>query len=388
LRLIREEEPPPPSARLSGTNGSLTALAAERKQELARRSREVRGELDWIVMKALEKDRSRRYETANGLARDIENYLRDDPVEAGPPSVGYRVRKFARRHKTALLTALCFLLLVLLGAAASTWQAVRATAAEAQARDKERRATAAEAQAREKEQQALAQKQRADDEAAIARAITDFVQKELLGQADISLQAGGERNPNITVRELLDRAAQGIDGKFPGQELTEAAIRFTIGSAYVQLGEYAEAQKHLERSLALRQQKLGASHPDTLASMDQLAGVYHDRGRDDEAKRLYQKALEFRSARLEPDHPEVLHSLARLALVARQQGRSDEAQRLYKQVIESSRLKLGSDHPDTLRFQHGLAGMYANLGQFVEAESLYKQVIQEQLRKLGADHPE
>jgi serine/threonine protein kinase len=223
LRLIREEEPPPPSARLNQTNGSLTSLEAQRKQERACWSREVRDELDWIVMKALEKDRGRRYETASAFAADVQRYLAGEPVLAAPPSATYRLRKFARKHRAALTTAALVALLLVAGVAVSTWQAVRATAAEARAHDKE--------------QQALVQKQRADDEAAIARAITDFLQKELLGQADISLQVGGERNSNITVREVLDRAAQQIDGKFPGQKLTEAAIRFTIGSAYVALGE-------------------------------------------------------------------------------------------------------------------------------------------------------
>src|SRR5262249_37816749 len=101
LRLIKEEEPPKPSTRLS-TSGSLAAVAAARKTEPAKLSRLLRGEVDWIVMKCLEKDRSRRYETANGLARDVQRYLNDEAVEACPPSAGYRVRKFARKHRAGL----------------------------------------------------------------------------------------------------------------------------------------------------------------------------------------------------------------------------------------------------------------------------------------------
>src|ERR1700730_10487894 len=125
LRLIKEEEPPRPSDRLSGS-GSLPTLAAQRTLEPAKLTRLVRGELDWIVMKALEKERSRRYETANGFARDIQRYLADETVEACPPSARYRLRKFVRKHRAALTTAATIMLLLVAGAAVSAWQAIRA----------------------------------------------------------------------------------------------------------------------------------------------------------------------------------------------------------------------------------------------------------------------
>lgn len=127
LRLIKEEEPPRPSTRLSSSGDSLSAIAAQRKVEPARLSRMVRGELDWIVMKALEKDRSRRYETAYGLARDIERYLADEPVEACPPSAAYRLSKFARRYKRVLAVAAAFAALLVIAAVVSTWLAIQAT---------------------------------------------------------------------------------------------------------------------------------------------------------------------------------------------------------------------------------------------------------------------
>ncbi len=116
LRIIREEEPPNPSTRLSSSD-ELPSIAANRSLEPKKLTGLVRGELDWIVMKALEKDRNRRYETANGLARDIEHYLHDEPVVARPPSAGYRLRKFLRRHRTgAAVAGLVLLFLVLVGA--------------------------------------------------------------------------------------------------------------------------------------------------------------------------------------------------------------------------------------------------------------------------------
>ncbi len=133
LRAIREEEPPRPSARLSESKDSLASISAQRRLEPAQLTRLVRGELDWIVMKALDKDRARRYETANGLASDVQRYLADEPVEACPPSAGYRLWKFARKHRVVLSTAAAFVALLLLGAGVSACLAVQAMRAEANA---------------------------------------------------------------------------------------------------------------------------------------------------------------------------------------------------------------------------------------------------------------
>ncbi|MGE0697196.1 MAG: protein kinase [Pirellulales bacterium] len=146
LRLIQQEEPPKPSTRLSGS-GSLPSIAAQRSLEPAQLSRAVRGDLDWIVMKSLEKDRTRRYETASGLARDIERYLHDDPVEACPPSAGYRFSKFARRNKAALVTIGLVAAALVAGTVVSTWQAIRATRAEQVAQEERREAEKQRAQA-------------------------------------------------------------------------------------------------------------------------------------------------------------------------------------------------------------------------------------------------
>ena len=124
LRRIREEEPPKPSTRLSESKDALPSISAQRKTEPARLTRLVRGELDWIVMKSLEKDRTRRYETANGFARDIQRYLDGDPVEACPPSATYKLRKFARKHRAALATAGAFALLLVAATAVSAGLAV------------------------------------------------------------------------------------------------------------------------------------------------------------------------------------------------------------------------------------------------------------------------
>src|SRR5262249_9784755 len=286
-RIIREEEPVRPSARMSTLAEDADTVSANRQSDPKRLGRLFRRELDWIVMKCLEKDRTRRYATANGLARDVQRYLNDEPVEACPPSPAYRLQKFARTHRKVLGGVAAFALLLAVATIVSARQAIRATLAERAAgleRDK-----------------ALAEKDRADKQVAVAQAVNDFLQEDLLGQADIANQAAGtERNKNITVRELLDRAAQGIEARFQGQEQTEAAVRLTLGMAYRSLGEYPEAQKHLERSLQLREQKLGPSHPDTLGSIQALAGLNTSREQLAEAKRLYEHVLGIRRANLGP----------------------------------------------------------------------------------------
>jgi WD40 repeat protein len=156
-RIIREEEPARPSTRLSTLAQAATLVAARRKSDPKRLCQLVRGELDWIVMKCLEKDRNRRYETANSLAEDVQRYLRDEPVEACPPSAGYKLRKLARKYRKALATATAFVLVLILGVIVTTWLAVRAMQAEADARGAEVKEKAAADQARE----ALGQERRA-----------------------------------------------------------------------------------------------------------------------------------------------------------------------------------------------------------------------------------
>jgi WD40 repeat protein/serine/threonine protein kinase len=163
LRLIREEEPPRPSTRLSGSGERLALISSRRGTEAAKLGKALRGELDWIVMKALEKDRRRRYETANGLARDVQHYLRNEPVEACPPTAGYRLRKFARKNWKLLATAAAFAALLLVGAVVSGWLAVVATRAEEQALAELKNADDARQQADEERRKALREKKLADD---------------------------------------------------------------------------------------------------------------------------------------------------------------------------------------------------------------------------------
>jgi hypothetical protein len=186
MRMIKEEEPPKPSTRLTQSQESLASLAAQRRTEPAKLTTAVQGELDWIVMKCLEKARTRRYDTANSLARDVERYLHDEPVEACPPTTGYKLRKFARKHRKLLITAAAFAAVLVFGMATSVWQAVRATQAEAVALANEKKANANAVQAQEKEQDANQQRNEAQQQRDLAQRQRDEV-RALLYAAHMNL---------------------------------------------------------------------------------------------------------------------------------------------------------------------------------------------------------
>jgi serine/threonine protein kinase/tetratricopeptide (TPR) repeat protein len=355
LRLIREVDPDKPSVRLARSGESLAGLSAARRSDPTHLGRELRGELDWIVMKALEKDRARRYESASALARDVERHLQHEPVEACPPTRRYRLGKFLRRHRVEAVSAAAGLALLVAAAAVSTWQAVRATQAER-----------------------------------TAAAVSEFLQNDLLGQADLANQPGEGpgRDPDVKVRTLLDRAAQAIEGEFPEEPLTEAAIRLTIGKAYRALGQYPEGQRQLERSVELYAARLGADHPITLGSKSSLAYLYGAQGRFDLAEPLSEEVVRGRTARLGADHPDTLVSKNNLAQVYRSEKKLEQAEPLYLEVVRADTATLGADHRETLRAKTNLAALYRDQRRYHEAEALYREVLQAQTRKLGVDHPD
>jgi eukaryotic-like serine/threonine-protein kinase len=376
LRLIKEEEPPRPSTRLNDSGEALASISAQRHTEPAKLAKLVRGELDWIVMKCLEKDRNRRYETANGFAADVQRYLNDEAVEACPPSAGYRLWKFARRHKAAFRASAAFLGLLGLGVVVSTWQAVRATVAEKDAR-------AAERAVRDERDKALAEKERANEEANIAAAVNDFLLNDLLAEAAPDQNA---RDQKVTVEELLGRASARVAGKFDQQPRVEAAIRQTIGDTYRQLGDYPAAVPHFERALEIRRRVLGEDHPDTLDTMNKLALAYKVAGKLDLALPLYQQTLTKRTAGLGPDHADTLTSMNNLARVYQALGQLDLALPLFVQTLDKRKATLGPDHHHTLISMSNLANAYREAGQLDLALPLYQVTLEKMTATLSPDH--
>src|SRR5262249_32272952 len=313
-RIIREEEPPRPSWRISTLGQAATTISTERKSDPRRLHHFVRGELDWIVMKALEKDRNRRYETASAFAADVLRYLHDEPVAACPPTAGYRFHKFARRNKVSLLAAALVALALISGTVVSVWQAVRARRAETGALADRDRASSAEEQAKQ--------------DAAIAQAVNEFLNKDLLAQAD------PRQTPDrdLKLRTVLDRASQRIEGRFVDQPLVEARLRSTLAMTYESLDECAVAQRHAERARERYERALGPEHPDTLASMNRLAKALTGQRRYEEARQLFEEVLALRRRVLGPEHPDTLTSMSNLATLLREQRQLEEARTLHDET--------------------------------------------------------
>jgi serine/threonine protein kinase/tetratricopeptide (TPR) repeat protein len=366
LRLIREEEPPKPSTRLAESRVSLSWISSRRSVEPATLSQQVRGELDWIVMKALEKDRTRRYETASSLAQDIERYLRDEPVEACPPSAGYRLRKLARKHRAALGVAVTFIALLATGAGVSIWQALEARAAARAA------VTAQRGEAEQRKQ---------------AEAVLGFVQDHVFAAARPVGRPGG-LGPDVKLREALDAALPVVERSFVDQPLVEARLRVTLGMSYGFLGEDKTAVQQYLRARTIFTDQLGPDHPDTLVSMHNLANAYAALGDESQAYELRQETLARRTYKLGTEHVDTLRSRLTMARSYAILDRPKEALELDQQTVALMKSKLGPEHPETLQAQDNLAHDYRDLRRFDDAVELLKETLASQKRTLGRDHLE
>jgi serine/threonine protein kinase len=406
LRIIREQEPQRPSTRLSSSE-QLPAIAAKRKLEPARLTRLVRGELDWIAMKCLEKERSRQYETANGLAADLLRYLADEPVAAGPPSATYRLRKLVRRNRGTVLAVALVLLALVAGTAVSTWQAVRATEAETQALEERDAKDEALRQALANEQRARAAaeaegkaKAKAEKAAEAEKQANGLAQKRL-GQLekanallasvfrDLDPHAKEKGGPALKEQLVarLDEAARELEGEDVGDAVAVAQLQQTLGNTYRGLGEPGKAVALLVKARQAVQTALGPDHPDTLTSLNSLAGAYRDVGQAAKAVPLLEQALEMQKVKLGADHPDTLSTLNNLALAYLDTGEAAKAVPLLAQALQGRKAKLGPDHPDTLTSLNNLAGAYRDNGQVKKALPLFEQALEGRNAKLGPDHP-
>jgi eukaryotic-like serine/threonine-protein kinase len=343
-----------PSASAGGADPE--AIASARGGLTARRlAASLRGDLETIVAKAIQADPRNRYATAEAFAEDVERYLRSQPVHARPESRWYRARKFVGRNRLAVSAALAILVAVAAGGTIA-WR----------------------------------QKLRADREAAIAQAISDFLEKDLLSQAGPETQAGAGRtpDPDIKIHTALDRAAAQLPGRFARQPEVEAAIRQTIGSTYLDLGLYAPAEQQLSRALELRRHVLGTDHPETLRTMQVLTDTYQRAGKYDAAEALGQKLLDTEQRLGFTNTPEAIAVMVTLADIAGQ-GRADypRAEMLDRQVLEIARRVRGESDSLTLATMNNLAAVLTRESKFAQAEDTYRQLIDRKQHVLGPDHP-
>ncbi len=334
VRVIREEEP----TRLSAIQRSF------------------RGDVETIVAKALEKEKGRRYQSAAELAADIRRHLNDEPIIAQPASTLYQLRKFARRNKTLVGGVVAVFLVLTAGIVTTSWGLALAIAAN------------------EKE---TVQRE-------IAEAVNTFLNEDLLAATD----PYNTRDRDITMRQVLDNAAENIEGRFDGRPLVEAAIRRTLGNTYQNLGEYEPAERHLAAALELRRSVLTSEHEDTLESMYGLALVHYWAGDYDRAEAILLEALEVAPRVLDDEHPLSLKLEGIQGQVYEDQSRFDEAEAIYSRNHEACLRVHGPDHAETLTAKARLASVYSRQGRFDEAIPLGKEIIDRRRHVLGEDHPD
>jgi serine/threonine protein kinase/Tfp pilus assembly protein PilF len=414
LRIIREDEPQKPSTRLSTTD-ELPSISANRGLEPKTLSALVRGELDWIVMKALEKDRDRRYETANGFALDIQRYLADEPVAACPPSAAYRFRKFARRNKAAfaigatvaaaLVVAIVTLVVSNVLVRSESHQKELALEEKDRALKQKDEALVEKVEALKQKGQALIEKGEAltaaENAAAAEKAANTQAQKRLaqiekandiLGSIfenlDPSEIAKEERPLQAILVEKLDRAVAELEGESIGDPLVVAAMQTTLGYSLVSLGEPDKAIVLLEKARTTRQAELRNEHPDTLAGMNILANAYQAAGKWDLALPLFEETLKLRKVRLGPEHPDTLTSMNNLALAYLDLGKLDLALPLFEETLQLRKSHQGDEDPLKLIGMNNLALAYMQAGKLDLALPLFEETLQLRKAKHGVDHPD
>jgi serine/threonine protein kinase len=344
-RVLREEEPLRPSA-MAGTKSAVARDAAGHPEvDVRTLTRRLRGELDWIVLKAMDKDRTRRYETANGLAMDIRRYLKDEPVIAGPPSAAYRFRKFAKRNKLPLGVVAAVLVTVTGLLIESNIQRARVQAAREE-----------------------------------SDAVTSFLE-EMLASA-----SPDEDGRDVTVLEVLDQAAKAVGNRFQDQALIQARLRYTIGKTYFELGQYAPAESLLENALRVRSARLPPDDPQALTTKAALADLFRTQGRREEAEALLTRTLSEARDVSGEGSATVLSMMNTLGAVYSDLGKNAAAESLCSAVLKQGLATLGEEHPEILTARNNLAAVYARQGRYQEAADLWQRALAVDYRTLGVDN--
>jgi len=355
LRHLREDDPPRPSAKIGIEKESSGANAESRGVQPKQLASLLHGDLDWITMKALEKDRARRYGTPSELAEEITRYLRHEPVAARPASQGYRLQKYVRRHRVGVVVVVGLLLLL----------AGFAVAQEVQLR------------------RVIEERDRTARERDRANRITEFM-TSMFKVSD----PGEARGNSVTAREILDKASKEIETGLARDPELQAQLMHLMGTVYDKLGLYPRAEALLRRAVDIRLQVLGAQNPDSLRSADQLAWVVLQQGRYAEAEKLVRETVETQSRVLGPEKQATLDSMTTLASVYRLEGRLAESEKLNRQTLDIERRVLGREHPDTLATMENLATVLDTEGHHAEAERAYRETLEIERRLKGPEHPD
>ena len=352
---IREIEPPKPSTRLTIPGFDTNHAAESHQTELSLLSKQLKGELDWITMKAIAKDRTQRYASASELAADIQRHMKNEPVAAGPPSAIYRMKKYVRRHRVGVAAAALVVLALIIGITGTSLGLLKAVKAEKRARQ----------------------------EAETAQQVSDF----LVGLFDVSDPSEAKGN-TITAREILDKGANKIEKELLEQPRIQARLMETIGRVYRNLGLYDMAESILERSLSIKRKFYGDENLEVASGLHTLAVLYDTQGRFQEAESFFRQSLDIKQKVLGQDHPEVAKSLNSIAVVYWNQGKYNEAEELFLNSLAIKEKILGTDHRDVGNTLTNLGVLYHIQSQFDKAEPFFKRALAISEKEMGEDHPD
>jgi serine/threonine protein kinase len=347
LRKLREEDPPRPSAKVSTNRETSTSLAEVRGTAAKQLVTVLHGDLDWITVKALEKDRERRYATPSALAADLENYLSNRPVAAGPASLGYRAQKYVRRHAAGVTVATAAMTLLLAFAIVQAAELRRIT------RERDR-----------------------------ADRVTEFM-TNMFKVSDPSEARGN----TISAREILDKSSKEIDTGLGQDPELKAQMLNVMGSVYDGLGLYSRAESLLKKAVEVRAQALGRRSPDTLSSTLRLTWSVSEQGRYDEAENMERELIDISSDALGADNRITLLAKSDLAWILVMAGQYRQAEDVARQVFQRQQQVFGADDPDTLESARRLAVALEKQDRFAEAENAYTMVLDSRRRAVGSDYP-
>jgi tetratricopeptide (TPR) repeat protein len=334
---------------------NLTEVSHRRHAEPPTLIREVRGDLDWIVMQALEKDRTRRYKTANGLALDVQRYLVHEPISARPPSKRYKLQKTVQRNK--LLFAGLGVIALLIVASLIVVSTSLA---------KERRS-----------------RREAESASAKSQQVTRFLEDMLQG-VEPSAALGQDTK---MLRGIVDRTAERIGKEMTNQPAVEAELRSVIGRLYFEIGNYDGAEKMHRAALAFYRKQFGAKSRETAAALNDLGVVLWKQSNLAEAERVHREALGIRRALFGNEHADVATSLNNLATVYRQQRKLDEAEKLIREGLATRRKLFGDESLEAADSLHSLSLVLGEQRKGVEAEKTAREVLAMRKRLLGDEHP-
>lgn len=393
MRIIQEDTPHKPSTRLS-TLGSLSAATAERRHtDINKLGLVLRGDLDWIVMKCLEKDRTRRYETATGLAEDIARHLNDEPVQAGPPRFGYKLRKFVKRNRGRVVAACMIAVVLVVGiigtSSGMVWALHERDAAKIAQTESTKRAEELQLVSDfQSEQLGDIDPQRMG--IALRRTIFSSIESETREQLEKDFAGVNFTSIAMTTLEesFFRRTIAAIDKQFAGQPVLQAQLLQSLCETMQELGLVFETEDPQKRVLDIRRSTLGNEHPDTLDSMNSMGSLLQAQGKLSEADSYYTEVIELSRRVLGDDHPGTLISLSNMGSLREKQGRLSEAEAYIQEALEGRRRVLGDEHPSTLLSVNFMGLLRSGQGNYAEAEAYFREALEGRRRVLGNDHPQ